>query len=257
MEAYKITFISIATMLLTASCGFYVPKSQYDQLESDYRIVRESLDMTQDNYLKQAEALDKIFTEMSSISRSTIELRGNIEQGNARLTQVEIIEKNIDGIKNQLDRLNELEQSNERFKKVVSSLRNTIKEKEAEIYALRSEIETKTKWIEDQESKINEQANTINSQGQQISEQLSVISRQREILRKQVREQAALLYEAGAEFEKVADDSPDVSFKKNKSKVENWQREMYQNALTYYTKAQQYGYPSTQAAIQRVMNKMK
>ena len=78
MEAYKITFISIATMLLTASCGFYIPKSQYDQLESDYRIVRESLDMTQDNYLKQAEALDKIFTEMSSISRSTIELRGNI-----------------------------------------------------------------------------------------------------------------------------------------------------------------------------------
>ena len=140
---------------------------------------------------------------------------------------------------------------------MVSSLRNTIKEKEAEIYALRSEIETKTKRIEDQESKINEQANTINSQGQQISEQLSVISSQRETLRKQVREQAALLYEAGAEFEKVADDSPDVSLKKNKSKVENWQREMYQNALTYYTKAQQYGYPTTQEAIQRVQNKMK
>ena len=257
MEAYKITIISFITALLTVSCGFYVPKSQYDQLESDYKIVREYLDMTQNDYMKQAEALDKIFTEMSSVSRSTIELRGNIEQGRARLTQVEKIEKNIADIKSQLDRLNELEQSNERFKKVVSSLSNTIKEKEVEIYALRNEIETKTKRIEEQESKINEQTNTINSQEQQISEQLSVISSQRETLRKQVREQAALLFEAGAEFEKVADNSPDVSFKKNKSKVENWQHEMYQNALTYYTKAQQYGYPSTQEAIQRVQNKMK
>lgn len=257
MDAYKITIISITVALLTASCGFYVPKSQYEQLESDYRIVRESLDMTQDSYLKQAEALDKIFTEMSSVSRSTIELRGNIEQGSARLTQVEKIEKNIDDIKNQLDRLNELEQSNERFKIVVASLRNTIKEKEAEISALRSEIESKTKRIEEQETKINEQNTRIQNQEQKISEQLSLISSQKETLRRQVMEQATLLYEAGAEFEKVADDSPDVSFKKNKTKVENWQDQMYQNALLYYTKAQQYGYPNTQSAIQRVKSKMK
>lgn len=257
METFKITTISIIAALLTASCGFYVPKSQYDQLESDFKIVKESLDMTQSDYLKQAEALDKIFTDMSSVSRSTIELRGNIEQGSARLTQVEKIEKSIGDIKNRLDRLNELEQSNERFKKVVSSLRVTIQEKEAEISALRSEIESKKQRIEEQETKIIEQTTTIQTQEKKINEQLSVISSQKEALKKQVQEQAALLYEAGEEFEKIADDSPDVSLKKNKSKVENWQNQMYQNALLYYTKAQQYGYPSTQAAIQRVQNKMR
>ncbi len=257
METCKITIISIITVSLVASCGYYVPKSRYTQLESEYNMVKESLDITQSDYLKQAEALNEIFTKMSSVSRSTIELRGNIEQGSARLTQVEKIEKSIDYIKNRLDGLNELEQSNERFKKLVSGLRETINEKEAEISVLRNEIAAKAKRIEEQESKITEQNVTIQKQSQTINNQIAVISNQKEDLRKQVQEQAALLYEAGVEFEKIADDSPDVSLKKNRTKVGNWRDQMYRNALLYYTKAQQYGHPDTQSAIQRVSNKMK
>lgn len=250
MEAYKVIIFSIVAVLCTTSCGEYVSKSKYNQLQSEYNSVKESLNMTQNDYLKQAEALEKIFSDMSYVSRSAVELRSDIENGGARLTQVEKIENSIIDIKKQLDKLNELEQSNERFRKVVSSLRKTIKEKEAEISALRSEIELKTAQIERQETTIAEQTSTIENQNQTINQQ-------RETLRKQVREQAALLFEAGAEFEKLADDSPEVSLKKNKTKVGNWKDQMYQNALLYYTKAQQYGYPNAQVAILRVKNKMK
>jgi hypothetical protein len=77
--------------------------------------------------------VDNILQELSQISGSTAVLRTNVEQGTARLNQVEMIENSIDDIKAKLSRLEQLSKENAQFKKVVTSLKTAIAEKEKEI----------------------------------------------------------------------------------------------------------------------------
>ena len=247
-----ITALAAATLLL-AGCEFpsgnTVPKEDYDAVVNAYNDLKVSAEATRDSYIEQATAVDNILQELSQISGSTAVLRTDVEQGTARLNQVEMIENSIDDIKAKLSKLEQLTQDNAQFKKLVSSLKTAIAEKEKEIEDLKAEIQSKDRTI-------NEQNEMISAQHGTIVQQNETISAQQENLQKAVQEQARMLFQAGQDFETLGDESPTVSRRKDKAKVQSLTAEMYEKAILYYSKALETGYSAAAARLEAVKEKL-
>lgn len=241
------------TALLVIGCmnpsGETVPKDDYDAVVQAYEDLKASAEVTRNGYIEQAAAVDNILQELSQITGSTAVLRSDVEQGTARLNQVEMIEDSIDEIKTKLDQLERLTQDNTAYKKMVSSLKSVIAEKEKEIEDLRAEIQVKDRTITEQNEKISAQHGTILLQNETITAQQAN-------LEKAVKEQARMLFQAGEDFEQLGDESPTVSRRKDKAKVKSLTLEMYEKALLYYGKALETGYAEASERIAAVKEKM-
>ena len=131
----------------------------------------------------------------------------------------------------------------------MASLKKVIAEKEAEIEQLKEEIRRKDETITAQHATIEEQSGTIESQN-------ATIAGQQENLRALLAEQAQMLFQAGVDFENLGDEAPEVSLKKNKQKMANFQDNMYQKAIVYYKQAQAAGYPEAAFRISQVEEKL-
>ena len=219
--------ILVAAVLATA-CEFHsgttVPKEEYDAVVNAYNELKVSAEATRDSYIESATAVDNILQELS-------------------------IENSISDIKGKLSQLERLTQDNAQYKKLVSSLKTVISEKEKEIEDLKAEIQAKDRTISEQNEEITAQRGTIVMQNE-------TITAQQENLEKAVREQARMLYQAGVDFEELGDESPTVSRRKDKAKVKSLTLEMYEKAVLYYSKAQETGYPDAAARIAAVKEKM-
>ena len=253
MRTFPIITALAASTLLLAGCEFRsgdtVPKEDYDAVVNAYNDLKVSAEATRDSYIESATAVDNILQELSQISGSTAVLRTDVEQGTARLNQVEMIENSIDDIKAKLSRLEQLTQDNAQFKKLVSSLKTAIAEKEKEIEDLKAEIQSKDQTI-------NEQNEMISAQHGTIAMQNETITAQQANLEKAVAEQARLLFQAGQDFETLGDESPTVSRRKDKAKVQSLTVEMYEKAILYYSKAQETGYSAAAVRIDAVKQKL-
>ena len=245
--------IILTAAVLVAACDFKpgetVPKSDYDAVVKAYDELKVSAEATRDSYIESATAVDNILQELSQISGSTAVLRTDVEQGTARLNQVEMIENSIDDIKGKLSQLERLTADNAQYKKLVSSLKTVIAEKEKEIEDLKAEIQ-------DRDRTISEQSEMISAQHGTIAQQNETINAQQENLSKAVREQARMLYQAGVDFEELGDESPMVSRRKDKAKVKSLTIEMYEKAILYYSKAQETGFADAADRIAAVKEKM-
>ena len=240
MRVYKIISVLILAGLFF-SCGGGVSQKDYDELKEENKLLKESLDATHTSVLNQAATINKTLSELAEISGNTLKLRGDIENGIARVTQAEQISRNIKAIKNKISSLEKQIGNDSAYKKIVSNLKTIIKEKEEEINSLK-EI------IENQNATITEQKSTIEQQGQKLSNQ-------QEKLKQAVKVQAKLLYQAASEFEKFAEDVPDVSRKKNKKKVNDWAISMLSRSLLYYQESQKYGIDAS-SDISRVQKRI-
>ena len=234
---------------LVAGCDFpsgnSVPKEDYDAVVKAYDELKVSAEATRDSYIEQAAAVDNILQELSQVSGSTAVLRTDVEQGTARLNQVEMIENSIGEIKEKLNQLERLTQDNAQYRKLVSSLRTVIAEKEKEIEDLKAEIQARDRTI-------NEQNEMISAQHGTIIQQNETISAQQANLQKAVQEQASMLFQAGQDFEELGDESPTVSRRKDKAKVKSLTIEMYEKAILYYSKAQETGWPGAAERVDAV-----
>lgn len=248
MRTLKIASLLLAALLLTACLNpsGNVSQEEYDQLLQEYADLQAGAEATRAEYAAQAAAVESILQELSQISGKTVTLRTDVEQGTARLTQVEQIQDSIDSIKDKLDRL---EKEGAQYKKTILSLRKVITEKEEEIEQLKAEIEAR-------DVTISEQHQTIASQQEAIQSQHETIAAQRENLRAAVQEQAQMLFQAGVDFEDLGDNAPQMSWRKNKEKMKDLTREMYEKAITYYRMAQETGYPEAAYRISQVEEKM-
>ena len=253
MRTLPIITVLAATTFLLVSCEFpsgnTVPKEDYDAVVNAYNDLKVSAEATRDSYIESANAVDNILQELSQLSGSTAVLRTNVEQGTARLNQVEMIENSIEDIKSKLDRLEQMTKDNAQYKKLVTSLKNTLAEKEKEIEDLKAEIQSRDKTI-------NEQNEMISAQHGTIAQQNETISAQQANLEKAVAEQARLLFQAGQDFETLGDESPTVSRRKDKAKVQSLTVEMYEKAILYYSKALETGYSAAEARIEAVKEKL-
>ncbi len=253
MRIDKIIGVALPLCLLVSCVGGpkegYVPQTEYDDLRQEYTQLKESSAATREQYVEQAEAMDKILQELAQVSGSTVVLRTDMEKGTARLTQVQQIENRIGDIKTKLDGLDKITKENAAYRKLITSLRKVIDEKEQEIENLKGEIQRRDDTITEQNETITRQSGTISSQNETISSQ-------QEKLRMAVAEQAQMLFQAGVDFENIGDDSPVVRRRKDKEKVMDLTREMYEKSIFYYTKALETGYPEAQYRINAVQQKI-
>ena len=240
MRVYKIISVLILAGLFY-SCGGGVSQKDYDELKDENKLLKESLDATHTSVLNQAATINKTLGELADISGNIMDFRGDIESGNARITQAEQISKNIKAIKNKISSLEKQIGNDSAYKKIVANLKTIIEEKEAEIKSLK-EI------IENQNATITEQKSTIEQQDQRLNNQ-------QEKLKQAVKVQAKLLYQAAGEFEQFAEDVPEVSRKKNKKKVNDWAISMLSRSLLYYQESQKYGIDAS-SDISRVQKRI-
>lgn len=162
------------------------------------------------------------------------------------MSQADQISRSITEIKAKIAALEKsasvLSGKNKNFERMIDGFNKVIQEQEQQIFVLRQEIQTK-------DQRIREQSDTI-------SLQLQIITEQKEDLERTVARQAKLLYDAGAELEEVADNAPEVSWRKNKAKVANMQQSIYKSALIYYEKAWEAGYEGAEAAVNSIREKI-
>ncbi len=251
MRIVKIALAATLTVLLAAACDEpkYVSREEYDHVVKEYEELQTASKAIREEYATQAKAVDRILQQLSQISGSTVTLRSDLEHGTAEMTQVEKIESGLDKIKDQMEELDALSKNNKQLKGVISSLKKVIQEKEKEIEQLKEEIRKKDQTI-------TEQGLTIERQSGTIASQEATIGTQQENLRALLAEQAQMLFQAGVDFEELGDDAPEVSLRKNKQKMANFQDNMYQKAILYYKQAEAAGYPEAAHRISQVEEKL-
>ena len=251
MRTVQIALTVALTLLLAAACKEpkYVSREDYDALQKEYEDLQAGSRAIREQHAAQAQAIDHILQQLSQISGSIVTLRTDVEQGTAEMTQVEQIESGLVNIKAQMDELEALTKNNRQLKGIVGSLKKVIAEKEAEIEQLKEEIRRKDETITTQHATIREQSGTIESQN-------ATIAGQQENLRALLAEQAQMLFQAGVDFENLGDETPEVSLKKNRQKIANFQETMYQKAIVYYRQAQSAGYPEAAYRISQVEEKL-
>lgn len=247
MRTYKVILAAFVMASAIYGCTSnqdepMVPQQQYDALKEQYKELQKSQGELRDSFIDQASEMEKIFQELSTISGKTSALRLDVESGTARITQAEQIETNITAIKERIARL-EKKAADKTYINMVAELKNVIEQKEAEIEGLKAEITAK-------DSTIKEQQGTI-------EQQLSTITRQEQALEQKVAEQAKALFNAGADFEALADSAPEVTRNKNKAKIDEWALSMYKKAFEYYSQAELAGYAQASLKLQQVEGKMK
>lgn len=242
--------IAIITIMLSG-CNNQdtVSRTQYEDVLAEYEELRQTTATTQKAYLKQAEQVDSILVALSQISGKAAAIRLDVETGTGRLTQVEQIQGNIDNIKDRIDELEKLASNNSALKKIITGLKKVVEEKDKEISQLKNQVREQERKIQEQGATIAEQTGTINSQ-------YETILQQKQSLEQAVKKQAIMLYNAGVAFENLGDDSPEIKRKKDREKVDNLTKEMYQNALQYYNEAYAAGYAEAQTRITAVKRKI-
>ena len=251
MRTFKIALAALMALTLVASCGEdkVVSRQDYDNLAKDYEELKNGSAAIREEYATQAESIDNILQKLALISGNTLTLRSDMERGTAELTQVQKIENGLDDIKEKMDQLEAATKSNKQLRGVVKSLKKVIAEKEAEIETLKAEIKKKDATIHAQHQTITEQSGTIENQN-------SIISTQKDNLRALLAEQAQMLFQAGVDFEDLGDDAPEVSLRKNKRKMADFRKAMYEKAIVYYRQAEAAGYPEAAFRISAVEEKL-
>lgn len=244
------------TAALTVSCfdnGETVSKKKYDALDAAYKELKADHQKVQDDYVKSNEELSAILEELAEVSSKTTSLKADVEKGRARMTQAEQIGSRITTLK---ERIAQLEQevkldnaSNKALKETIKQMTDLVDKQEQELAGLKEEIVHKNKTI-------SAQKDTIESRNKTIASQKSLIEEQNEELQRTVAKQAMMLFQAGVDLEELADQSPEVKWKKNKEKVANMQQSIYKKALEYYRAAEAQGYTPATARIASLKAKM-
>lgn len=250
MRVIQIIAAACVVSGLLSACGSVyddvASKEEVEILRKELKESKESQKSLQQKYISQNEDLTQILNEIASVTGKTASLRTDVESGAARMSQADQISRSITEIKAKIAALEKsasvLSGKNKNFERMIDGFNKVIQEQEQQIFVLRQEIQTK-------DQRIREQSDTI-------SLQLQIITEQKEDLERTVARQAKLLYDAGAELEEVADNAPEVSWRKNKAKVANMQQSIYKSALIYYEKAWEAGYEGAEAAVNSIREKI-
>lgn len=249
MRFDKITIMALSALLMAGCSGnnSVTDSPEVEDLKNELSSLKASSKDLQEKYVQQNKELTEILEEVSSITGRTSDLRIDVENGAARLSQAEQITESITEVKAKISSLQKslaaMGGKNKDFQKMIDGLNNVISQQESTIFDLREEIESKDYTIKTQRDTINLQNMTI--------------QRQMAELEKLVADQAKSLCDAGEALEQVADEAPEVSWKKNKEKVEDMRQNLYKMALSSYRQSYDSGYEPAKEHISSVLAKIQ
>lgn len=243
------------TALAVKSCNYELPYLLRDALEEstgETTKTKKKLQSVQESYIEQNRNLTSILEDISELSCDKTVLELNLEGGSRRLGQAEEIKERIRLIRERIDRLDkEAERARELDKnlalsaKTIKKLRITLDNQNAEIDRLLNVISDKNATIGQQSSVISVQRDTISGQRNKISDQMQTITRQKDELKRSLDCQTEMIYRAGCEFERLADEGDltlTVSGRKDKEKVRNYKKSIYEKAGEFYRQASNMGH---------------
>ena len=238
-------FIAVITFLISCADGqpIFVKRSTLEASEKENAQLRSSLSEAQRSFTKQNEELNRILMDISTISNETSAIYLNVETGASNRTVIESAQRNLNSIK---DRINRLEQEANRARKLdknlalavstIRQLRETVANHEKEIARLKEEVFRKEQTIKIQEDTIVSQKRALQAAIKDLSEQL---------------------YMAGFELEELADEGVlNVSGRRDKQTVKNYREKIYLRALTSFRKAAAQGHEGARDRITVVENKI-
>lgn len=247
--------IAVAAVILIAAAAIFCARQNrtikdneevISNLESQLTSSQDSESELKNLTMQQNEELSDIMSELAAIAGRTTDLKEDLENGTAALSQANSIKQSISDIRAKIASLERANSSNIRqskeFQRVIDNFKVVVEKQEAEINSLKAEIEAKDKTIKTQQSTIDTQVQTI--------------SKQKEELEALVKKQARSLFDAGADLEEIGDASPKVSWSNNRKKVAAMQQTIYQEALKYYQMAFEAGYTPAAEAIDSVKVKI-
>jgi len=257
MKTSKFIIIGALLAIVLTSCGKLVKKEVLDASEQENKELRDSLKEMQDNFVAQNEELNSILEELSSINCQTLSLQLNVENGVADQTQAEKISDNIQTIKERIDRLEKEAQRARKLNKDLAIATSTIKTLRQTIANQEQEIDRLKKVVSEQSDTIETQKDTILNQQENLKKQNALILSQKNQLDEIVKRQTRLLFEAGAEFESLADEgSFTIKGKKDRASVAEYRKSIYEKSITFYREALRQGHPDAEAKIAGVQEKI-
>lgn len=250
MHIGKVGIFILAGFLALAGCvnaPAGTSEEEVNDLRNELAASKADQQALRKQYIEQNEELSAILNELAAISGKTASLRLDVESGSARMTQADRITTSIEGIKARIAALEKsnsvMSGKNKEFKDMIEGFNKVIEEQELQIATLKDQIKG--------------MGDTIKAQKDTITTQNNTILQQKKDLERTVAEQAKMLCDAGIALEEIADNAPQVSWKKNKEKVGAMAQTIYRKALTYYRQSYDAGYAPAKDHIASVNAKIE
>ena len=250
MRFDKVGIVVFAALVCVAGCvntSNVVSTEEVEDLKNELAASKADQESLRSQYIEQNEEMSRILNELASVSGKTASLRLDVENGSARISQADQISSNIEAIKARIAALEKsnsvMSGKNKEFKGMIDGFNKVIEEQELQISSLKEQI--------------NGMDRTIKAQKDTIDNQNRTILLQKEDLERTVARQAEMLCEAGIALEEIADNAPQVSWKKNKEKVGAMAQDIYKKALVYYRQSYEAGYSPAKDHISSVNAKIE
>lgn len=244
MKAY-LSFILFVAIQVMTSCG---NKTEQKENDSEQR-EEEHLKSARSTAIDLSLDMNRILKELAEISSKTMLVRQSVENGTAQMRSVDKICMQIQGFKARMEELERQNLHNEELAQCVHNLRIVIIEKEKAIVSLK-------KVVANQKALLHQKEQVILNQDSIITNNKGELIQTKEELKKAISEQAILLFRAASDLEMLATDVPDVSKKKNKKKIEQYQKKLLQKSFFYYRNAYMYGYIPAKNGMERLNRKL-
>ena len=254
-------FITIITIVIGAlmvptlfSCGGpggnmpFVSRSVLENSQAENDSLRGSLKALENSFAKQNAELSHILSEIADISNRTSLIR--VANDEMPLDDVALVNEDLEAIRS---RIAKLEKESEKARKInrsyavaqrtITELRETVRNLEIEISSLKAQLAKSNETISSQDRTIRQQDNRISKQSDTISLQLEKITRQKDELERIVNLQTELLYSAGIQMSKIADEGDfKISGRKNKHSVNQYRISIYSESFRFYSEAAHRGH---------------
>lgn len=232
MELHKKITIWFLSAILLVSCGNNSKQElenlneQYDALSNDYRDAVDNLNDQIAVVSSKDKIIEQTIADLTEITGLTGTLLVDIETGIAKTSQADKIASRIQYIR---ERLDTLQVSDERNKKMVALLQAMVKSRDSEIKQLKSIIRQKDRTIRVQNDTIKQQYDRLKETNKELKKELS--------------KNKSILTEAGDDMMRLAENLPDInnlSLGGNKRKMDALKRDLYSLAQKYYSAGKQY-----------------
>lgn len=232
MELHKKITIWFLSAILLVSCGNNSKQElenlneQYDALSNDYRDAVDNLNDQIAVVSSKDKIIEQTIADLTEITGLTSTLLVDIETGIAKTSQADKIASRIQYIR---ERLDTLQVSDERNKKMVALLQAMVKSRDSEIKQLKSIIRQKDRTIRVQNDTIKQQYERLKETNKELKKELS--------------KNKSILTEAGDDMMRLAENLPDInnlSLGGNKKKMDALKRDLYNLAQKYYSAGKQY-----------------
>ena len=248
MDVYKKITMLFLSVLFLVSCGNNSKQElenlneQYDALSSDYNSAVDDLNAQISVVVAKDKIIEQTIADLTEITGLTGTLLVDIETGIAKTSQADKIANRIQYIK---ERLDTLQVSDERNKKMVTLLQAMVASRDSEIKQLKSIIRQKDRTIRVQNDTIKQQYERLKETNRDLKRQLS--------------KNKSILTEAGDDMMRLAENLPDInnlSLGGNKRKMDALKHDLYNLAQKYYSAGGQY-LTGKNTQVQMKLNEMR